>query len=416
MLQYRGEVFMEDFRPNKINSTSELNNGKGQYVNEIDIPNADDWNKVINSQLYTQGLATNRPDVREIDGEGEPSVEIITADDGSAKLKLKNLKGKNGTSVSIISQSVTYQTSASDTTIPTGSWTTTIPTVPQGQYLWSKTIVSYSNDKSTTTYNVTYKPKDGTNGNDGATFTPSVNKNGDLSWSNDKGLVNPETVNIKGKDGESPTVKDVKIGWLASLSGTKIPTQPFLENPDSIKGTYEWSKTEVTFSDGKTAEIYSVAYQGEDGQDGTDGETITNITEGEAVVSETTTTTPITITTNKKTYTVNVVSRNGSSGGATITIQSYAYNSTITIPEDEVIIGRAAGSAITALKPLGASSATYGVAEFYAGYETNNRRFFCWLIKSDGTRSLFTSTTSSSIVVDGSAATIILEKIPVTTL
>lgn len=39
-------------------------------------------------------------------------------------------------------------------------------------------------------------------GEDGATFTPSVDADGNLSWTNDKGLDNPETVNIKGKDGK----------------------------------------------------------------------------------------------------------------------------------------------------------------------------------------------------------------------
>lgn len=41
----------------------------------------------------------------------------------------------------------------------------------------------------------------GINGDNGATFTPSVSSSGELSWSNDKGLPNPATVNIKGQDG-----------------------------------------------------------------------------------------------------------------------------------------------------------------------------------------------------------------------
>lgn len=44
--------------------------------------------------------------------------------------------------------------------------------------------------------------KDGADGEDGATFTPSVDSNGNLSWSNDKGLTNPPTVNIKGPKGD----------------------------------------------------------------------------------------------------------------------------------------------------------------------------------------------------------------------
>jgi hypothetical protein len=38
-------------------------------------------------------------------------------------------------------------------------------------------------------------------GEDGATFTPNVSTEGIISWTNDKGLANPESVNIKGPQG-----------------------------------------------------------------------------------------------------------------------------------------------------------------------------------------------------------------------
>lgn len=43
----------------------------------------------------------------------------------------------------------------------------------------------------------------GDTGEQGATFTPSVDADGNLSWTNDKGLSNPPTVNIKGPKGEA---------------------------------------------------------------------------------------------------------------------------------------------------------------------------------------------------------------------
>lgn len=43
----------------------------------------------------------------------------------------------------------------------------------------------------------------GGTGEDGATFTPSVDTAGNLSWTNDKGLDNPATVNIKGPKGDT---------------------------------------------------------------------------------------------------------------------------------------------------------------------------------------------------------------------
>lgn len=50
---------------------------------------------------------------------------------------------------------------------------------------------------------VTQLKKDRELGNlDGATFTPQINENGDLSWSNNKGLVNPQTINIRGPEGK----------------------------------------------------------------------------------------------------------------------------------------------------------------------------------------------------------------------
>lgn len=42
----------------------------------------------------------------------------------------------------------------------------------------------------------------GGSGEDGATFTPSVSEDGTLSWTNDKGLPNPDPVNIKGPQGD----------------------------------------------------------------------------------------------------------------------------------------------------------------------------------------------------------------------
>lgn len=70
---------------------------------------------------------------------------------------------------------------------------------------------------------------DGQDGVDGTTFTPSVSSDGDLSWSNNGGLENPATVNIKGQkgdtgsngaDGVSPTVSisDITGGHRVTIT------------------------------------------------------------------------------------------------------------------------------------------------------------------------------------------------------
>lgn len=85
---------MAQFTPS-AKTANDFNNGN-EYVNHVDSPSAEDFNNVIESQLYTQGLATNQPDVSEANNIGTPSVEIVEASDGSAKMKFKNLKGDTG--------------------------------------------------------------------------------------------------------------------------------------------------------------------------------------------------------------------------------------------------------------------------------------------------------------------------------
>lgn len=81
--------------------------------------------------------------------------------------------------------------------------------------------------------------KDGTNGRDGVTFTPAINAAGDLSWSNDGGKANPETVNLKGPKGDTGT------RGPAGANGAKGDTGP--EGPRGLQG-----KTGPTGADGKT--------------------------------------------------------------------------------------------------------------------------------------------------------------------
>ena len=90
---------------------------------------------------------------------------------GSGWIQRAPEDGKDGESVTILSTKVVYQVSASPTEIPQ-SWENSITAVKQTDdkpYLWSKTIVAYSDNNTTVTYSVSYKGKDGTNG---TSFTP----------------------------------------------------------------------------------------------------------------------------------------------------------------------------------------------------------------------------------------------------
>ena len=40
----------------------------------------------------------------------------------------------------------TYQKSTSGTVVPTGPWTTNIPSVAAGEYLWTRTLFTYTDN------------------------------------------------------------------------------------------------------------------------------------------------------------------------------------------------------------------------------------------------------------------------------
>lgn len=54
-----------------------------------------------------------------------------------------------------------YQAGTSPTTPPAGTWQSTIPAVQQGQYLWTRTVQSYTNGNPTTFYSVARQGMDG---------------------------------------------------------------------------------------------------------------------------------------------------------------------------------------------------------------------------------------------------------------
>lgn len=151
------------------------------------------------------------------------------------------LNGQNGTSVTVKSTSVTYQVSTSGTSTPSGPWLESIPNVPAGQYLWTKTVVTYSDGKSTTAYSVSRSGTNGQNGHD-------------------------------GQNGTSVTITRTEVTYQTSTSGTTTPTGSWSPSvPTTAPGQYLWTKTVVTYSDGKSTTSYSVSRNGVNGQNGANG-------------------------------------------------------------------------------------------------------------------------------------------------
>lgn len=74
----------------------------------------------------------------------------------------KGATGATGAAATITTQNVSYQASNSGTVAPSGSWTTTIPTVPQGSFLWTRTQLAFNDGTTVTSYSVSRYGIDGT--------------------------------------------------------------------------------------------------------------------------------------------------------------------------------------------------------------------------------------------------------------
>jgi hypothetical protein len=124
------------------------------------------------------------------------NVVTVTLTDGTTStFSVKNgskgstgANGTNGVSVSSVKQ----------TTISSADGGTNVVTVTLSNGTTSTFNVKNGSKGSNGT-----NGKDGADGDDGATFTPSVDSAGNLSWTNNKGLTNPPTVNIKGPKGDA---------------------------------------------------------------------------------------------------------------------------------------------------------------------------------------------------------------------
>ncbi|WP_164682180.1 phage tail protein [Streptococcus hyointestinalis] len=75
------------------------------------------------------------------------------------------IAGKDG--VGISDTTITYAKATSGTTAPTTGWTSQVPSVPAGQYLWTKTVWTYTDSTTETSYSVAKMGDTGAKGEKG---------------------------------------------------------------------------------------------------------------------------------------------------------------------------------------------------------------------------------------------------------
>lgn len=75
--------------------------------------------------------------------------------------QIKGEKGETGAPATVTGVTVEYIISDSGTIIPSGSWSTTIPSVPQGKYLWTRITTNFNTGNPVVSYSVTRMGIDG---------------------------------------------------------------------------------------------------------------------------------------------------------------------------------------------------------------------------------------------------------------
>lgn len=140
--------------------------------------------------------------------------------------------------------------------------TSTTPTIYSGSGVTSAVVGDmYLNTDTGNTYNCTTGGNASTakwvfasniQGDDGVTFTPSVDAAGDISWTNDGGLPNPQTQNIMGPSGTNGiSVSSVKTQYYLSTSDSSATGGSWDDTPQTfVSGKYYWTRDYITYSDG----------------------------------------------------------------------------------------------------------------------------------------------------------------------
>ena len=151
------------------------------------------------------------------------------------------LPGKNG--IGIRNTSVLYGLSMAETVPPT-AWYQNPPALVKGQWFWTKTVWTYTDNTTETGYQKTYVARDGNDGNNG----------------------------IAGKDGVG--IRSTTITYAQGTSGTVAPTTGWISQvPNVPAGQYLWTKTVWSYTDNTNETGYSVSKIGEQGPQGVKGDT-----------------------------------------------------------------------------------------------------------------------------------------------
>lgn len=148
--------------------------------------------------------------------------------------QIKGEKGDTGAAATVTGTTVEYMVSDSGTIVPSGSWSTVIPTVPQGKYLWTKVTTTFNTGSPAVSYSVTRMGIDGT-GSVSSVNDKSPDESGNVSLS-------AEDIPTSGGGSVQAVLNDkqetLTAGENISISGSVIATKAFPCNPNLLDNWY----------------------------------------------------------------------------------------------------------------------------------------------------------------------------------
>lgn len=187
------------------------------------------------------------------------------------------IAGKDG--VGIKKTTITYAAGTSGTTAPTSGWNSQVPNVPAGQFLWTKTIWTYTDNTDETGYSVSKIGEKGEKGERGAQGERGP-----------QGLQGPQGIQgipgVKGADGKTQythiAYADTTIGGGFSQTDTNKPFIGMYQDFNAIDSQnpqdYRWSKWKGSDgrdgipgkagADGRTPYVHFAYADSADGRDG----------------------------------------------------------------------------------------------------------------------------------------------------
>lgn len=189
-------------------------------------------------QAFSGAIVLQKGEPGKQGSQGIPGKDGVNGKDGA-----DGKDGKDGVGVASITEQ--YYLSTSATALSGGAWADTVPTWVDGRFMWTRSVIKYTNGNTT---NTNPKCVTGAKGSTGTAGSPGAS----------------------GKDGISITKVDVM--YYQSTSSTALSGGSWQTiAPAWVNGRYFWEKTVVSYSDGSTEESSPVCITGQQGQTGAAG-------------------------------------------------------------------------------------------------------------------------------------------------